>query len=219
MNKEEIISKLRKKLHKSGWESSLYHYWSSSAFEKVVDELMEYTRQGKVFIPSLGEAFRFLEKCPYDKVKCVIFIDYTNNFLNGNDGIPLSCSKQGYASATLLKVLETAGIEDNYLIDLSYWTKQGVLMIPVSITTELDKKGHKELWKPFHAMLIDKLNQEKGNIPYILINKIPHGYRDMIRSKYQLELELQPYKKFDCKGMWEFVNSILKSQGKETIRW
>lgn len=197
----------------------MYHWWSGSIFDKIVDQLIEYTEQGKIFIPSLGEAFRFLEKCPYDRVKCVMFIDYQCNFLNGNDGIPLSCSKLGYASSILLKVLGTAGIEDNYLMDLSYWTKQGVLMIPVAITTELDKKGHKELWQPFHAMLIDKLNHDKGNIPYILINKIPHGYRDMIRSKYQLELELYPYKEFNCQGMWNWVNSILKEKGQEPISW
>lgn len=220
---QEIISKVRKQLSHSGWADALYGILSDTEFERIFTELAALKSEGIRFVPQVQIAFKFMERCPWEKVKAVIFTDYCCNLMDYSDGIPYSNSKQAKADKILQDLLYPLTVADktyNGSKDLSRWANQGVLMLPTTLTSEMDGKGHRNMWKPFILYIIDKINHEKGNIPWVLINKGAHKFEDCIRSPHQMKVTLGPYPipKF-TDDIYGYINRILRQYDHQEIRW
>ncbi len=72
VNIQEIKEKMYEKLKNSGWAEKLRIFILSSDFDKILENLLDLTRENKRFTPPLKHVFRAFEECPYSDLKVVI---------------------------------------------------------------------------------------------------------------------------------------------------
>lgn len=219
---EQIIKALRKKLSRSGWDNALWPWWASSEFEQIIDTLQHYTETDKRWIPGANNMFRFLSTCPYNKLKLVMLVDMVSTVFESNDGIPMSNMNGIGVNRLVWEMMETMPVTENSMKrdkpkDLAVWAKQGVLMIPTAMTVYTGKTPHYDLWKPMIAYLIDHINHNKKEVPWVLLGGRAIEYRPMINTEHVQERKF--YKPFKEDGLWIWVEERIVINDKEPIEW
>jgi len=226
---KEIVGKINKKLEKSGWYEKMRLYLISEEFSGIVEKLKKFVDEDKRrFTPQLSIAFKWMELCPVDKIKAVILVDYVCPFIGYTDGIPMSLPVEHKEDGTVVKKTPSPILKDifvslnqkgdyHHTSDLSHWCQQGVLIIPMAVTSEVDKKPMYKLWQPFLMRIIEAVNEHNPSVPWFLIGEKTFLYEDEIKSKYLRKAISWP--KFEDVQWHEWINSILKSQKKKDIKW
>lgn len=69
---EEVKIKLYQNLKPSGWADVLKTFILSNDFDKILEELLKQSQDGKKFTPIVKYLFRAFEECPYADLKVVI---------------------------------------------------------------------------------------------------------------------------------------------------
>lgn len=210
---KELIDIIVKKLEPSGWEQALRMFLYGSEMEQIIEELKYLRSIGKRFVPSLGEAFRFLEECLFDNIKMVFLIDCDRLYMRQNTGIPLM-NEGGYEDRILRNVLRSMGSVE---IGKDNWSNQGMLMLPISPTHVLDTRGMAKEWMPFVTYIIDKMNEYYPDIPWVVTGKNITPYKILIKSKSVFTTSLWDNEEIDT--CWGEVNEIIESQNKKRIIW
>lgn len=214
---QEIIKKINEKLKPSGWYDCLRIFLESSHFSDIIVELKRKVDEDKQrFCPALNTAFRFLEECPYDKVTAVMLIDYSCNRLEQADGIPLSVPEGRYPDPTPIPLFQTVH-EHTAHCDVNSWVHQGLLIVPLALTSRIEGRSHKKIWEPFIMRIIEAVNKRYPEAPWLLIGDDTHKYREDIASRHVRPIQLK--KPMEDKRWHEWVTIILKSQGKAPINW
>jgi len=209
---QELVRKINDKLKLSGWYDELRIFLESSDFSDIIVELkkkVEIDRQR--FCPGLNNAFRFLEAVQFNKIKLVILIDYSCNRLDQADGIPLS-SLDAFYDRSPLSIFKS--IDDNHH-NVSDWNKQGVLVMPLALTSRIDGKSHKKIWERMIIRIIEVVNKRHSKIPWLLIGADTWKYEDDIASPNQRQMEFKSPMSDTQWPVW--VNEKLKQIGKSPI--
>ncbi len=191
-----VVNNVCRQLQKSGWTDELRLFLISDEFELIIEKLKQLKKSGRHTTPTLETAFRWLYSTPVKKVKAVMLINSTSNILERADGIPLSCSTRvtpDYTTSRLFDSLKVNGrYESEKDTDLVRWSKQGVLMIPLALTSTVNGKPNIEIWSPFIAYLISKLNERNDELPWVLAGTKTHDYENMIISPYIIQCTINP---------------------------
>src|SRR6188768_3564885 len=94
INTEELKAGIYEKLKKSGWSGPLKSFLLSSEMDTIINQLNKELDGGKRWTPRFKQLFRFLEECPYDKLKVVILgqdpYPHVHDGVNVADGIAFS---------------------------------------------------------------------------------------------------------------------------------
>jgi uracil DNA glycosylase len=213
-------------------------YWKSDNFKEIITQLHEFSDKDRHFVPKRRDIFRWMMECPYDKVKCVLFIDDNRNFI-GIPGIPYSQEYENMSKSKSNRAYFNKGMkenksedieqfirrlkrseEDEFNYDLSGWCNQGVLMIPYSVTHRVGllSKIHADMWKEFRARLIEEVGYSYPDIPWVLVNPNTYRYRELINSEHILNVKIDNARSEN--NYWPFwINNLLKEAGKEPIIW
>ena len=185
MNIEEYKQKIFNKLEPSGWGKVLKSFIFSSDFDKILMTLYESSNNGIRFTPTVKDLFRTFEECPFDELKVVIVGQDPYPQLGVADGIAFSCSKSQREQPSLKYILDE--VEKMYPmgyerpLDLSKWTRQGIILLNTALTTEVGKIGkHYDLWKTFIAYLFDYLNHNVPGIVYIYMGNKAKEWADFV---------------------------------------
>jgi uracil DNA glycosylase len=211
---QEIVTKINEKLKNSGWYDELRIFLESSDFSDIITELKKKVEvDNQRFCPSLGKAFRFMEEVSCSKVKTVLLIDYAPNRLEYSDGIVLN-SPNKIIDPIQLNIVKSSG-RTTRIID--HWTEQGILMLPLSLTSRIEGKAHKKLWEPFIMRMLETINKKHPNIPWVLLGSDTWKYEEDIDSSYIKKIELKFPIQDNNWGAW--INSILSSYNKAIIEW
>lgn len=217
----EIIEAIHERLKPSGWFDELRLFLVSAEFTDIITKLKKGVDEDKKrFTPPLKIAFRFLEECPVDKVKVLILGETLYTQLGQSDGIPFSCNSLSKPDSVLTPILESVGYTPETMksaTDLKKWAKQGVLMIPIPITSIVDGNPQYKLWAAFISYLLDKVNRKHPNIPCILMGPKTHGYEEILDTPHVKKLFIRPLR--DHHNCWEYTNEILKKQRNGKINW
>lgn len=213
---QEIVKAINNKLIPSQWYSTLRIFLESSDFADIITELKRKVDEDKQrFCPALNKAFRFLEECPYDKITTVMLIDYSCNILQQADGIPLSTVEK-YIDHTPVPLFQS--IDNNqHKSDPNLWAKQGVLIVPLSLTSRIEGRSHKKIWSPLIMRIIESVNKKYPKIPWLLIGQDTYKYQEDIVSPHIRLLELKNPMLDTTWSDWS--NEVLKSQGRSSIMW
>jgi uracil DNA glycosylase len=212
----DVVQKICKKLEPSGWYSALRIFLESSDFLDIIEELKRKVDVDKQrFCPALNIAFRFLEQVPVEKVKAVMLVDHIFNTLEEANGIPLRSGTNTYPDRTPLTLYRS--IDDLHDHDSSKWVEQGVLLIPLSITCRIDGKPHKKLWAPIVMRLIEVINRNYSDVPWVLLGSNTFKYEEDIVSPHLRKLEL--YHPIQDRKWSQWINMLLKEQRKGEIKW
>lgn len=212
----EIIKRINEKLIPSGWYNELRIFLESSDFSDIIVELKRKVDEDKQrFCPALNTAFRFLEECPFEKVKSVILIDYACNRLDQADGVALS---------TLDKFIDRPPTwlfqsidESKFFYDVNSWMKQGMLIVPLSLTSRIEGRSHRKIWSPLIMRVIESINKKHSKVPWVLVGSDTWQYEEDIVSPYIRRLELK--NPIDDRQWHQWVNEVLMGQKKAAITW
>lgn len=183
MELQEIKQKMFDKLGPSGWDRVFKSFIFSSEFDDILIKLYTLSKEDKRFTPPLKHVFRAFEECPLDKLQVVIVGQDPYPQLGVADGIAFSCSNSEKEQPSLRFILDE--VQKLYPfydrpLDLSRWSKQGVLMLNTALTVEVNKIGsHYDIWKPFTAYLLDWLNSNKSNLVYLYMGKKAEEWSDL----------------------------------------
>jgi uracil-DNA glycosylase len=139
---------------------------------KAIDELKK--ENIKKITPPVNDIFNFARHTPYDKLKVVII---------GQDPYPKEGDANGCAFSSdsktvpsslknIYKCLKNKGHinEIPKTSNLTYWARQGVLLLNAALTTQIGKSNiHSEIWKPFTDELIKYISSDmEGLIQFVL---------------------------------------------------
>lgn len=164
---QEYASKMYEMLKPSGWHNVLKGFLLSEDFVHIIKVLENCVAEGQRFTPPLKQVFRAFMECPYDTTNVIIVGQDPYPQLGVADGIAFSCGNTKKPEASLRYIFKNVNktvYNDQKDVttfdpDLSRWSKQGILMLNTSLTTEIGKIGkHIPIWDPFNKYLIDMLN-------------------------------------------------------------
>lgn len=232
MKIEDIQLKLYNRLKASGWDKKLKFFLLSKEFETILQTLYTEATNNKRFTPVLKDAFSAFEKCPYDKLKVVIVNNGPYSAANVADGMAFSSSKSIHLETPLSFILDDIhqtvyqSREYEQDGDLTRWAEQGVLLLNMSLTTNIGKNdSHKDLWLPFMLYLFDYLNNYNNGIIYIFFgDNIKHWHKQVGVNNYKLFAPFPVYsyyknRIYDTNNLFVNVNKILYKLYGEEIIW
>lgn len=221
-----IREKLIDKLKFNGWYKAIRLFMYSSDFDNLIGTLYEEVNTGLRFTPPLKNIFNAFELTSYDDTKVIILGQDPYPQLNTADGIAFSCSIKSKPEKSLQFIFKALhGTQwDSCNPDLKRWCKQGVLPLNTAFTTQIGKVGtHYDLWKPFTTQLLDHINQHMDCI-FILMGKKAEEWEPLL-DKQKIFKVTHPasaaYKggEWDCKNVFNNVNTELKKRDKSSIIW
>jgi uracil-DNA glycosylase len=115
--------------------------------------------------------------------------------------------------------------------DLAEWSRQGILMLNTSLTTEVGKIGkHFAIWDPFVKYLIDMLNSYSVNakkpIVWVLLGKKAQELEELLddsqivlKASHPASAAYAREKQWDCNDVFNKVNTELDALGSTKILW
>jgi uracil-DNA glycosylase len=229
-NIEEYKQKIFDKLVPSGWGRVLKSFIFSTEFEKILLNLHSLSQDGHRFTPPLKDVFRAFEECPYDELKVVMVGQDPYPTLGIADGIAFSCSKSEREQPSLRFILDE--VEKMYPngyerpLDLTRWTRSGVLLMNTALTTEVGKIGqHYDIWAPMIAYIFDYFKNFNPGLVYVFMGKKSHEWADMCGENCTKFMVSHPASaayngsKWDSKDVFVKVRDTVKELYNYKIEW
>jgi uracil-DNA glycosylase len=236
----DVADKMYKMLKSSdsGWHDLLKGFLVSEDFVTIIKTLEGLVNEDIRFTPPLRMIFRAFSECPLDKLKVIVVGQDPYPQLGVADGIAFSCGNTGKPEASLRyihrAIAKTVYDNDNTKdlnVDLVEWSRQGVLMLNTSLTTEVGKIGkHFAIWDPFVKYLIDMLNSRSINakkpIVWAFLGKKAQELEDLLddsqiilRASHPASAAYAREKMWDCNDIFNKINSELDGLGSTKILW
>lgn len=216
------------KIEKS-WKEALKDEFLSPYFENLKVNLIISKKQATVFPPS-NLIFNAFNLTPFDKVKVVILGQDPYHGDNQAMGLSFSVPKGVKIPPSLIniyrEIYDDLGISEPNSGDLTYWAKQGVLLLNASLSVEKGKpNSHKDFgWHLFSDAVIKKISDEKNGVIFLLWGNFAKNKANLIDQNKHFILTAphpSPLARggfFGCKHFSK-TNEILKKLGKSPIDW
>lgn len=216
---QDTKQKIIKLLTPSGWADKLRTFLTSQDMDVLLEKLLQESKEGRNFTPTLKDVFNAFIKCPFDSMRAVIIGQDPYPQFGVADGVAFSCSKVQKPQASLRYIFnslerQTGVVQTN--LDLSRWSEQGLLLINSAFTCQLDKPGsHKEIWNDFMFMVIDAINFKGGCIPVVLMGKYAQAYapyitQPIILSTHPAAAAYAKANEWDNNDCFNKINEALK---------
>lgn len=123
------------------------------------------------------------ERIEVQKVLCDAIFDYTGDFYTDRD----------------------------FDTSLQYWLDQGVFLLNNSLTSTLDCKSQREVWKPFIQFIVECLNKVPNNIVWALLGESVYEHEEIIDLKRNIIKSVHPMlDRFDTSGKFVKTNIFEK---------
>ena len=219
---EQLRNDVNNKLEDSGWAPMLSPFINGFEFDMIMNKLVECVNAEKRFTPRFKDIFNAFLECPYDELKCIIIGQDPYPQLGVADGIAFSCSRKGKAEKSLQYINKAIGTDHT---DLRCWANQGVLLINTAFTVEINSIGsHYSIWKPFTEYLFENINRHNKQVPSILMGKKAEAWQ-LLLDRQKIFKVAHPasaaYRggEWDCKDVFNKVNTELENQDKPCIDW
>jgi uracil DNA glycosylase len=213
---KKVAENIRKHLTSSGWADILRMFLIDEQMTRIIEQVMEKKRLHGAFVPTLKDSLNWMIKCPVYNMKVIIVTDETDNLLGASEGIPMS--RKEYHNSYILNYLFQS-IDPVYYSgtkDLTRWCKQGVLLMPLTLTWNDGGKGHHSIWKPFTMYLMNKLSAEYNHIPVIFLGNRTLWYTRVLQNKNRFYLNGRIRGK---SLVWDQVNDIIRENGQVPVKW
>lgn len=232
MENQKMREALKAKLKPSGWDRVLSEFIDSPEFEVLMDNLKG---ESSKMTPSIGSVFNVFYECPYDKLSTVIVNRDPYPEYGEADGFAFSCGKTEVIQPELHVIFQEVQRtcyreegEDWYAWEpnLKRWANQGVLLLNVNMTTQINKIGsHEGIWKPFIEYLFKKLIDMNTGLVYIFMGQVADDYADAIPENNYKFYCYHPNSSCYRTGDWESndvfrrTNKILEENNNIKIIW
>ncbi len=212
------------------WKDFLKDEFSKD-YCQALSRLVLEAYQSKIVFPPIENVFTAFDLCLPNEIKIIILGQDPYHQKNQANGLSFSVNSGIRLPPSLKNIFKeiTQDIPDFKLPssgDLSYWSKQGVLLLNSLLTVEDSKPGsHRNFgWIKFTDAVIQRLSNEKNNLVFLLWGNYAISKSTLIDSYKHLILTAahpSPLARGAFFGNKHFSksNSYLKSKGKKEISW
>jgi len=226
INYSSIKQKLSEQLSNSGWDI-VDKYLFSNEFQNTLEFLAGEVNENKRFTPKIKYFFKAFEECQHNNLKVVVIGQDPYPNLNVADGMAFSSSLTMEEPTSLEKIFDKLEEYDDAYIrnpDLTRWAKQGVLLIQIALSTQLNTIGsHYNLWENFIKSIIIYINDNMDNIIFVFMGKKADKFSSYINKHETLYCSHPASARY--RGKWKSndiflnINNKLKKFNKEEIKW
>ncbi len=213
------------------WQDVLGHEKQLAYFQSILQFLKTEAEKGKKIYPAPENIFNALKLTPFDEIKVVILGQDPYHGPRQAHGLSFSVLP-GIAPPPSLQnifkeIHDDLGLPIPKQGHLDKWAKQGVLLLNTALSVEAGKpQSHANIgWHQFTDKIIEKINQEKEGVVFLLWGSPAQKKAALIDSQKHYILKaahpspLSAHRGFfGCKHFSK-TNEILKKLGKEPIDW
>ncbi|MDD2505425.1 MAG: uracil-DNA glycosylase [Bacilli bacterium] len=212
------------------WDIILEEIFSSKYFQnlkKIVEE--EYLT--KIIYPPKKDLYNALKLTSFSNVKVVIVGQDPYHGEGEANGLCFSVNKDIKIPPSLRNIYKELendlGIKVSNNGNLTPWAKEGVLLLNATLTVEKDTpNSHKDIgWDKFTNYIIQKLNDKKDPIVFILWGNFAKSKKKFITNKNHLIIEsthpspFSAYNGFFGSKPFSKTNNFLIKNNKKPINW
>ena len=213
------------------WDDILEDEFKKEYYANI-REFLKKEYSTKTIFPNMYDIFNALKYTDYEDVKVVILGQDPYHGVGQANGLSFSVKKGIVVPPSLKNIYKE--IQDDLGIqldledgDLSYLAHQGVLLLNASLTVEKSKpNSHSKIgWQILTDAIIEKLNDKKNPIVYLLWGKNAQLKEKLITNKSHLILKCphpSPFSVhsgfFGCKHFSK-TNDFLEKSGITKINW
>ena len=215
----------------ANWKEKCKDEFEKPYFKEIVSFLKIQKQVGKIIYPEGKNIFNAFAQTPFDKVKVLLLGQDPYHGYGQAHGLCFSVQEGIKPPPSLMNIYkelhEDIGKEIPTSGNLIYWAQQGVLMLNASLTVEANAPmSHSKIgWAQFTDAVIQKISAQKEGVIFLLWGRFAHEKENLIdKHKHHILKAAHPspfsaYNGFfGCKHFSK-VNEILRSQGRDEIRW
>ena len=212
------------------WKKILQKEFDSEYFLLLKSFLVEEKKKHIIY-PHGNQIFAAFDMTPFDKVKVVILGQDPYHGAGQAHGLCFSVQdgiKPPPSLINIYKEIESdLGIKMPLNGNLSYWAKQGVLLLNATLTVQASLAGshQKKGWETFTDSVIKELSEKREGIVFLLWGNYAQAKIPLINADKHFILKAahpSPFSAFNgffCCKHFSKTNQILVNQGKEPIDW
>ena len=205
---------------------------STKEYYLKLKQVIDKAYATEVIYPPKEDIYNAFKHCPLDKVKVVILGQDPYHGVGQAHGLSFSVNK-GIALPPSLRNIYRELEQDVDFInpnhgDLTYWAKQGVLLLNDVLTVKAAAAGsHQKLgWEQFTGHVISFLSEQKSDLVFMLWgNYALKKGKKIDRAKHLVLVSGHPSPMSANQGKWfgnkhfSQANTFLVSKGKQPIDW
>ena len=227
----QIESELSEIELETSWRKRLQEDFDSEYMTKLRNFLREQKTLGKTIYPAADEIFAALNATPFDAVKVVILGQDPYHGPGQAHGLCFSVKPAVPVPPSLRNIYKELAADVNFLPPkhgcLIEWAQQGVLLLNSVLTVEQSlAASHKGIgWEKFTDSVVNQLNEEMGNIVFILWGNYAQKKGEMIDRQRHLVLQsphpspLSASRGFYGNHHFTKSNEYLRTYDKTAIDW
>ena len=211
------------------WDEILGEEFKKDYFKELVSFLNEENKT-KIIFPEEKNLFRALKLTDYDKVKVVILGQDPYHGEGEANGLCFSVNSDVKIPPSLQNIFKELKSDLNIErtnTDLKDWAEQGILLLNAVLTVEKDKAfSHRgKGWEIFTDKIIEKLNEKEDGIVFVLWGNAARSKKTLLTNKLHKIVEsahpspLSYSRGFKDSKPFSKVNDLLRSMGKDEIKW
>jgi uracil-DNA glycosylase len=213
-----------------GWKEKLTGEFEKSYFKELTDFVRTEYTSAKIY-PEPKNVFRAFDLCPFDHVKVVILGQDPYHGAGQANGLCFAVNQGIKAPPSLQNIFKELESDLGHAVshdtDLSRWANQGVLLLNATLTVRASSAGSHQGrgWEQFTDAAIQKLNQEREGIVYILWGNYAKAKGAHIDRERNLVLEsahpspFSAYSGFFGSKPFSKTNHYLGERGMPSIEW
>ncbi len=214
----------------SSWKKLLSAEFEKSYFKNLI-EFVDNEYQHKTIYPPKDEIFSAFEFCKFDKLKVVIIGQDPYHGQGQANGLCFSVKNGIRKPPSLLNIFKELKEDINKEIpengDLTFWAKQGVLLINATLTVEASKptSHQKKGWEIFTDAVIKNISNNKENVVFLLWGNYARNKEKIINEDKHFILKsahpspLSAFRGFFGNKHFSKTNEFLKSKSIQEIIW
>ncbi len=213
------------------WKKELSEEFNKPYFRRLKQFLDKERQEGKIIYPRGSHIFNAFYSTPFDKVRVVILGQDPYHGAGQAHGLSFSVPsgvKPPPSLKNIFKELQTdCGITPPAGGDLSFWAKQGVLLLNATLTVRASSPGshQKQGWEEFTDAVIQHLSDKKEGLVFLLWGSYAQAKGAIVDSKKHYVLKAahpSPFSAhsgfFGCRHFSK-TNNWLQKRGEKPIEW
>jgi uracil-DNA glycosylase len=213
------------------WEKALLQETKKPYFLELLKKIHEAYSSDKNIYPEKNALFHALSLCSFENVKVVIVGQDPYHRQGQAHGLAFSVQEGINLPPSLKNILKEMSDDLGCTIpthgDLSFWAKQGVLLLNASLTVEEGRpNAHADWgWHPFTDHIIHLLNAHDEPIVFLLWGSFAQKKSSLINNPKHCILKaphpspLSAYRGFFGSKPFSQANAFLIKYGRKPIQW
>jgi uracil-DNA glycosylase len=212
------------------WQNALGASFCNDFFSDFAPRIEELIDNNVKFFPPIDRLFEALNLTSFLDTKVLILGQDPYHKFGQANGLAFSVDRNISIPPSLkniyLELVEDVGCSNPNHGDLSFWSKQGVLLLNSSLSVEEGKPNSHQCkgWNILTDKIISKLS-ERGDVIFVLwgnfaqrkMNLIDGQSNDILLAPHPSPLS--SYRGFFGSRPFSKINNILLRSGKEQIDW